>query len=79
VSILTVQTPAGLRTFSLNQRLCLETTPYGLRELEPFRRKSLSHLNNNTSNQLSNTNVPALEYDYKPNVPQIQGKITLAH
>ncbi|CRL00736.1 CLUMA_CG013992, isoform A [Clunio marinus] len=59
-----------LRTFSLNQRL-LET-PY-LRDLEPFRRKSLSQLNNNlSSNQTSNSNVPGVECGYKPNAPQIQ-------
>lgn len=68
-----------LRTFSLNQRL-MDTQPY-LRDLEPFRRKSLSQLNNNSSsNQGSNTNVSAsLECSassggYKPNAPQIQGK-----
>lgn len=61
-----------LRTFSLNQRL-LET-PY-LRDLEPFRRKSLSQLNNSSSsNQISNPNVAAIECGYKPNAPQIQGK-----
>ncbi|KAG5674269.1 hypothetical protein PVAND_004249 [Polypedilum vanderplanki] len=59
-----------LRTLSFNQRL-LETTPY-LRDLEPFRRKSLSQLNNNSSNQISNTNVPTTDYAYKPNAPQIQ-------
>lgn len=60
------------RTLSLNQRL-LEA-PY-LRDLEPFRRKSLSQLNNNSSSiQTSNSNVPAIECGYKPNAPQIQGK-----
>lgn len=60
------------RTLSLNQRL-LEA-PY-LRDLEPFRRKSLSQLNNNSSSlQSSNSNVPAIECGYKPNAPQIQGK-----
>lgn len=70
-----------LRTFSLNHQRMLDT-PY-LRDLEPFRRKSLSQLNPNSSNQTpNNTNVPALECSvgggtvsgYKPNAPQIQGK-----
>lgn len=56
----------------------MDTQPY-LRDLEPFRRKSLSQLNNNnSSNQGSNSNV-SLECSasgggYKPNAPQIQGK-----
>lgn len=73
-----------LRTFNLNHQRILDT-PY-LRDLsEPFRRRSLSQLNTNSSNQTSNnTNVPALECSvsgggisgggYKPNAPQIQGK-----
>ena len=71
-SITATSPGSHMRTFSLNQRL-LETTPY-LRELEPYRRKSLSQLNNNSSIQTSNTNIPAIECGYKPNAPQIQGK-----
>lgn len=76
-----VQSPGNhqFRTLSLNQRL-LETTPY-LRDLEPLRRKSLSQLNSNSLNSTLNmhtkqepSNAPIIDFDYKPNVPQIQGK-----
>lgn len=59
-----------LRPFGLSQRLF--DTPYS-RDLEPFRRKSLSQLNSNSSShQTPHPNVPAIECGYKPNAPQIQ-------